>query len=182
VTGGKGPINLKGVELKAAVGDFVEQMKPHLAVAEEAGVTIAIENHAKNLIDSPESLRYLSELSPSKHLGIAFAPYHLPQDESLLAQLLKDIIHRVEVFYGWEHGNGCMNAMPKEEELLQMPGRGKLEFGAMLNVLKKNNYQGWTEIFMHPFPRGIPILDTTSAVTAEVNHARDYLERELAKA
>ncbi len=179
VTGGKGPINLKGAELKAAVGDFVEQMKPHLAVAEEAGVTIAIENHAKNLIDSPDSLRYLSELSPSKHLGIAFAPYHLPQDEALLEQLLKDIIHRVEVFYGWEHGNGCMNAMPKEEELLQMPGRGKLKFGSMLSVLKKNNYQGWMEIFMHPFPRGIPILDTTSAVTAEVNRARDYLEREL---
>ncbi len=72
-----------------------------------------------------------------------------------------------------------MNAMPKEEELLQMPGRGKHKFGSMLSVLKKNNYQGWMEIFMHPFPRGIPILDTTSAVTAEVNRARDYLEREL---
>ncbi len=181
VTGGKGPTNLKGEELKKAVGNFIEQMKPHLAVAEETGVTIAIENHANNLIDSPDSLRYLSELSPSKHLGIAFAPYHLPQKEPLLAELLQDIIPHVEVFYGWEHGNGCMNAMPKEEELLQMPGRGKLEFGSMLSVLKKNNYQGWTEIFMHPFPRGIPILETTAQVTAEVNRARAYLETELLK-
>jgi hypothetical protein len=30
---------------------------------------------------------------------------------------------------------------------------------------------------MHPFPRGLPILDTTAAVTAEVNRARDYLRQ-----
>lgn len=181
VTGGKGPVNLKGAELKKAVAYFVEQMKPHLAIAEETGVTIAIENHANNLIDSPDSLRYLAELSPSRHLGIAFAPYHLPQDEALLAQLLREVMMRVEVFYAWQHGNGCMTAMPKEEELLQMPGRGKLDFTSMLKVLKENNFQGWTEIFMHPFPRGIPILETTSSVTGEVNLARSYLETLLTK-
>lgn len=181
VTGGKGPVNLKGAELKKAVGNFVEQMKPHLAIAEETGVTIAIENHANNLIDSPDSLRYLAELSPSRHLGIAFAPYHLPQDEALLAQLLRDVLMRVEVFYAWQHGNGCMTAMPKEEELLQMPGRGKLDFTSMLKVLKENNFQGWTEIFMHPFPRGIPILETNSSVTGEVNLARSHLQTLLSK-
>ena len=45
VTGGRGPVGLKGSELKAGVTGFVEKMKPHLAVAEETGVTIAIENH-----------------------------------------------------------------------------------------------------------------------------------------
>jgi sugar phosphate isomerase/epimerase len=176
VTGAKGPTNLAGAELKKAVGIFVEEMKPHLAVAEETGVTIAVENHAKNLIDSPDSLRYLAELSPSKHLGIAFAPYHLPQDESLLAQLLRDVYESIAVFYAWEHGNGCMVKLPKEEELLQMPGRGKLDFTSMVSVLKEKNYQGWTEIFMHPFPRGIPILETPNEVTAEINRARAYLE------
>ncbi len=177
VTGAKGPINLTGTELKKAVRNFVEEMKPHLAVAEETGVTIAIENHAKNLIDSPDSLRYLAELSPSKHLGIAFAPYHLPQDERLLAQLLNEVFGAVAVFYAWEHGNGCMTKLPKEEELLQMPGRGKLDFTSMLSVLKEKRYQGWTEIFMHPFPRGRPILETTDEVTAEINRARTYLEQ-----
>lgn len=180
VTGAKGPINLTGGELKQAVGKFIEEMKPHLAVAEETGVTIAIENHAKNLIDSPDSLRYLAELSPSKRLGIAFAPYHLPQDEKLLAQLLGETIESVAVFYAWEHGNGCMSKMPKEEELLQMPGRGKLDFSSMIDVLKTKKFQGWTEIFMHPFPRGIPILETVAEVTAEINRARAYLEKTAA--
>ena len=57
-----------------AVADFLEKMKPHLAVAEETGVTIAIENHASSLIESPDSMKWLAELRPSNHLGIAFAP------------------------------------------------------------------------------------------------------------
>ncbi len=73
ITGGEGPVGLKGSELKLAVGQFIEKLKPHLEVAEQTGVTIAIENHGKNLIDSMDSLRYLAELKPSPHLGIALA-------------------------------------------------------------------------------------------------------------
>ena len=181
VTGAIGPTDRKGLELKKAVAAFVEQMKPHIAVAEETGVTIAIENHANNLIDSPESVRYLAELRPSKHLAIALAPYHLPQDEKVLASLMQDVMPAMEVFYAWQHGDGCMKQLPKEQELLQMPGRGKLDFGPLLSVLKSNRYQGWTSIFMHPFPRGIPILEKTEDVTSEMNRSRNYLDALLRK-
>ncbi len=179
VTGGSGPRNLKGKELKTAVGKFMEKMKPHLAIAEETGVTIAIENHANNLIDSPDSLKWLAELRPSKNLGIALAPYHLPQDEKLLSGLIETLGDSLAVFYAWQHGMGCMKKLPKEQELLQMPGRGSLDFKPLLSSLKKINYDGWTEIFMHPVPRGIPILETTAAVTAEINRSRKYLEKLL---
>ena len=181
VTGAIGPIDRKGSELKKAVASFVEQMKPHVAVAEETGVTIAVENHANNLIDSPDSLRYLAELRPSKHLAIALAPYHLPQDEKILASLMRDVMPAIEVFYAWQHGDGCMTKLPKEQELLQMPGRGKLDFGPLLSVLKSNRFQGWTSIFMHPFPRGIPILETTEDVTVEIDRSRNYLDALLRK-
>ncbi|PHS03338.1 MAG: xylose isomerase [Blastopirellula sp.] len=181
VTGGQGPKGLKGKELKAAVAKFVEQLKPHLEVAEETGVTIAIENHANNIIDSPDSLRYLSELRPSKNLGIALAPYHLPQDEALLAKLIEELGDSLAMFYAWQHGHGCMVKLPKEEELLQMPGRGELDFTPLFAALKNINYNGWTEIFMHPVPRGIPILETTAEVTAEINRARKYINTCLAK-
>lgn len=180
VCGGKGPRGLKGGELKAAVGAFVEQMKPHLAVAEETGVTIAIENHANNLIESPDSLKWLAELSPSKHLAIAFAPYHLPQDEELLSGLIRDLGDSIGVFYAWQHGMGCHVKLPKEQELLQMPGRGDLDFGPLLAALKDIKYSGWTEIFMHPVPRGISILPAVAEVTGEINRSRDYLEKLLA--
>ena len=180
VTGGKGPKGLKGRALKAGVADFIEKLKPHLAVAEETGVTIAIENHGNNLIDSPDSLKWLAELRPSKHLGIALAPYHLPQDEKLLSGLIETLGDSIEVFYAWQHGMGCSQKLPKEQELLQLPGRGELNFGPLLSALKRINYSGWTEIFMHPVPRGIPILETAAAVTAEINRSRAYLEKLLA--
>ena len=182
VTGGRGPAGLKGSELKAGVQDFIEKMKPHLEVSEETGVTIAVENHGNNLIESPDSLKWLAELRPSKHLAIAFAPYHLPQDADLLGRLIETLGDSIAVFYAWQHGMGCHEKLPKEQELLQMPGRGDLDFGPLLSALKQMKYSGWTEIFMHPVPRGIPILETASAVTAEINRSRDYLNKLLSDA
>lgn len=176
VTGGKGPKGLAGNDLKAAVRDFVEQMKPHLAVAEETGVTVAIENHANNLIESPDSLKWLVEFRPNQHLAVALAPYHLPQNERQLSGLIRQLGDGIAVFYAWQHGMGCMEKLPKQQELLQMPGRGDLDFAPLLTALKEIGYGGWFEIFMHPVPRGIPILETTDAVTAEINRARTYLE------
>ena len=176
VTGGKGPKGLQGSELKSAVGKFIESMKPHVEAAAENGVTIAIENHGNNLIESPDSLRYLVELRPSKHLAVALAPYHLPQAPELLAHLIRDLGDGIEMFYAWQHGNGCMQAQPKETELLQMPGRGDLAFGPILEALSMIEYDRWMEIFMHPYPRGIPILPTTEEVSAEINRSREHLE------
>jgi sugar phosphate isomerase/epimerase len=178
VTGAAGPHNLAGEELKLAVQAFVEKMKPHLAVAEETQVTIAIENHAKSLIDTPESLKWLAEFTPSPRLKIALAPYHLPQDSELIAALIRECGPALEVFYAWQHGMGCMTQQPKEQELLQMPGRGELAFTPLLEALADIDFRGWTEIFMHPFPRGIPILESVQEVTAEVNRAREFLSKQ----
>ncbi|MCA8993543.1 MAG: sugar phosphate isomerase/epimerase [Planctomycetaceae bacterium] len=176
VTGAKGPKGLSGSELKAAVGVFAEQMKPHLEIAEETGVTIAIENHGGNLMDSADALRYLMDLRSSDNLGVALAPYHLDQDPEMLAKLIRDLGDKIAMFYAWQHGMGCMTKLPKEQELLQMPGRGDLDFGPLMTALSEINYQGWFEIFMHPVPRGVPILEPTSAATEEINRARAYLE------
>ena len=182
VTGGRGPKGLKGKELKSAVAKFVEQMKPHLAVAEETGVTIAIENHGNNLIESPDSLKWLAELRSSKHLAVAFAPYHLPQDPQLLAKLIHSLGSSTAVFYAWQHGMGCHQKLPKEQELLQMPGRGDLDFAPIIGALKEIAYDGWVEVFMHPVPRGIPILPKIEQVTAEINRGVSYLNRLVAAA
>jgi hypothetical protein len=49
----------------------------------------------------------------------------------------------------------------------------------MVKALVDIKYQGWTEIFMHPVPRGIPILETAQEVTAEINKSREYLAERL---
>ena len=182
VSGSRHSKQSAGEGLKQEVRRFVEEMKPHTAAAEEQGVTLAIENHGNALICTPDSLRWFAELAPSPALGIALAPYHLPQEPRLLASLIEDLGPKLTLFYAWQHGNGCMTKLPKEEELLQMPGRGPLDFVPLLAALKKIGFQGYTEIFMHPFPRGIPILETVAEVTGEINRAREYLEECLRKA
>ncbi|MDB4338798.1 methionine-R-sulfoxide reductase [Rubripirellula sp.] len=175
VTGGRGPRGLSGPELKSAVEDFIEQMKPHLEVAEETGVTIAIENHANNLMESPDSLRWLAELSPSPNLKIALAPYHLPQDAEAIADLIREIGPSIAIFYAWQHGQGAVESISADQQRLQMPGRGSLDFKPIVNALKEIQYDGWTEIFMHPGKRGTPIHESIQSVTYEINRARDYL-------
>ncbi len=179
ISGSRGPKDLSGEEARRAVKQFVEQMKPHVAAAEELGVTIGIENHGRALLSTPDSIRCFAEFAKSPNLGVALAPYHLPQDEELLARLIEDLGPNLVHFYAWQHGKGCMEKLPKEQELEQMPGRGALDFKPLLAALKKIDYQGWTEIFMHPVPRGIPIMDTLDQVTAEINRARRYLEGSL---
>lgn len=181
VSGSSGPGNLKGQALKAAVREFVEKMKPHVAAAEQMGVAIGIENHANSLIDSPDAIRWFAEFGPSRHLGIALAPYHLPQDPALIAKLIEDIDNRLAHFYAWQHGQGCHKKLPKPQELMQLPGLGDMDFVPILAALKKIDYGGWTEVFMHPVPRGIAILPTAAEVTAQINHARDYLGKCLSK-
>jgi sugar phosphate isomerase/epimerase len=176
ICGSRGPGNIKGQTLKAAVREFIEKMKPHILAAEEMGITIGIENHANSLIDSSDAIRWLAEFTPCRHLGIALAPYHLPQDPLLIAKCITDVGNRLVHFYAWQYGKGCHKKLPKQQELMQLPGRCEMDFMPIIAALKKINYDGWTEVFMHPVPRGISILPTAAEVTSEINNARNYLE------
>lgn len=161
--------------LERAVAVFAEALKPHVDIAEQLGITIGVENHGGGVIASPESVLMLMEAIPSPHLGLAMAPYHLPQDTAVIGQLIRDLGNRLVHFQAWEHGKGCMTPLPKPLELMQLPHRGPLDWVPILAALRDIDYRGRTEIFMHPTPRGIPILPTTAEVTAEINQSRDYL-------
>lgn len=178
VTGGAGEWkNVTPEQLKANVKDFVEKMKPHAALAAENGVTLGIENHINNLIDTPDSLKWLADdIRNLPGIGIALAPYHLPQETKLLSDLITHCDKKLTLFYAWGHGMGCMKPMPKEEEIQQMPGRGDLDWKPLLQTLKQINFTGPTEIFMHPTPRGIPILPTAAETTAEIVRAKQHLD------
>ena len=177
VTGGAGDYKVTSEQLKASVKAFVEKMKPHAALAAENGVEIGIENHINNLIDTPDSLLWLADdIRNTPGIGIALAPYHLPQDTKILSDLIKHIDKKMTLFYTWEHGMGCMKPMPKEEEIQQLPGRGKLDWKPLLAALKATKFTGPTEIFMHPTPRGIPIMPTLAESTAEIIRAKQHLD------
>jgi sugar phosphate isomerase/epimerase len=149
----------------------MKTLAPQAARAEKLGITLAIENHGASFDD----IRRFADAVKSPLLGIALAPYHLPQDAAAIAKLIADIGPQLKLFYAWQHGLGAMQKLPKEKEMLQLPGRGELDFGPLVAALRKSDYDGPIEIFMHPVPRGIPILPTAPEVTAEINRAREYL-------
>jgi len=179
VTGSGGPSEPSGTEAKKAVLAFLEKMKPHIAAAEESGVLIAVENHNRQFLHHPDSLRYFAEFNRSAHLGVALAPHHLHPWIEQLPTLIRDLgAKQIPFMYFQEHSEGISQKVAKEIELRQLPGfGGGLDYRPVIKALADIRYTGLVEIFMHPTPRGIPILPTVAEITAAINRSRDYIER-----
>ncbi len=178
ITGSKGPKEPSGTAAKTGIQEFLELMKPHVAKAEENNVVIAIENHDKQLLYHPDSLRYFAEFNHSKHLGVAFAFHHLHQWVGQIPALIRDLGNaQIPFIYFQEHSEGIRTKVPKEIEMKQMPGYGELDYRPIVKALRDINYGGYVEIFMHPTPRGIPILPTVPEITAAINKSRAYVEK-----
>ena len=183
LTGSTGPKDPEGDAAKEAVKKFLEEMKPHVAKAEELGITIAIENHVGQAVYHPDSLRYFAEFNRSANLGIAFAPHHLFRWLDQIPLLLRDLgAKQIPFVYFQEHSEGMMKKTSKEIEMQQLPGfGGALDYRLVVKALRDIRYTGFVEIFMHPTPRGIPILPTAAEITAAINKSRAYVEKCLAE-
>ena len=177
--GEKDPV---GKEAKKQVKSFFEKLKPHYELAGELGVTMAIENHKNAMLSSPDSIRYFAELNPSKNVGIAFAPHHLYDAVKEIPKLIREIgKDQLPFFYFQEHHLSSKKKMTKENELKQMPGFGSLDYLPILAALKEIKFEGLSEIFMHPVPRGIPVLPTAKEISGVIKKSRAYLEDCLRK-
>lgn len=175
VTMAPGDGSLRGAALDQAIRDFLTKIEPSIRAAEAGGGVIAIENHANSLLKSPESIRRFVALVESEAIGIALAPHHLPQEGGLLADLAGEAGSGVKFVYAQQHGHGSSEKLPKQEELLQLPGRGPLDFGPLMRQLARQSFAGPIEIFMHPVPRGVPILPSIAAITEAILDSKRYL-------
>ena len=188
--GSTGPSEPRGQEAKGAIKSFLEKMKPHVAAAEESGLTIAIENHNKQLLYHPDSLRYFAEFNQSTHLGIALAFHYLHHFIAEIPALIRDLGNsQIPFIYCQEHSAGIFKKAPKAiemqqmQQMQQMPGfGGGLDYKPIVKALKKIQYTGYCEIFMHPVPRGVPILPTVKEITAAINKSRAYIDACLSEA
>ena len=175
----------EGEEAKRQVLLFYEKLKPHLEVARKHQVMMAFENHGNAMLHSPDSMRYFAEFNPDpKHIGIAFAPHHLQSfGNDMPAKMISELGNEhIPFIYFQEYGIGSKKKVDKETELQQLPGSGTLDYVPIVKALKKINFSGLAEIFMHPTPRGIPMLPTAGEITREVNKSRAYIDTCLEKA
>lgn len=181
-SGGMGPKDPVAKEAKRQVKAFFEKLKPHYELAEELGVTMAIENHKNSMLSSPDSIRYFYELNPSKNVGVAFAPHHLYDVIDDIPALIKEGGNgQIPFIYFQEHHPSSKKKMSEQEQLKQLPGFGTLDYAPILQALRNINFSGLAEIFGHPVPRGIPMLGTAAKITKAINTSRAYLEGCLKK-
>jgi len=181
-TGSMGEQNPQGAEAKKQVQAFFEKLKPHYELAGELGITIALENHGNSMLSHPDSIRYFIELNPSKNVGIAFAPHHLHDHIEEIPKLIREIGNeQLPFIYFQEYHPSSKETMPKEEALKQLPGFGSLDYVPIVAALREIKFSGLAEIFMHPTPRGVPVLPMAPEITAVINKSRTYLDECLAK-
>lgn len=180
LSGTGGDKDKKGDDLRRAVKTQAEKLKPLIAVAGEAGAQLAIENHSGSVLATRDAILWLMEAIPAKHVGLALAPYHLPQEPELLGRLVGDLGERLKFFYAWQHGDGS-GEIPPPQQRKQLPGVGPLDFKPMLAALKRQRYAGWFSIFMHPTPRGAPVHPTLAETSKELQRAHAFVASELAK-
>lgn len=177
VVASRGPKNVTGEAAKKGIQGFLELMKPHADAAAEHGITIAIENHGNALLASPDSIRYFAEFNQHPALGVAFAPHHLHETVELMPGLIRDLgAKNLPFIYLQEYGIGSKQTVAKEIELEQLPGYGTLDYAPILEALRDVEFSGYAEIFMHPTPRGVPMLPTASEITRALNKSRDHIE------
>lgn len=182
-SGKMGDADVSGAEAKAQVAAFFEKLKPHYELAEELGLTMAVENHKSSMLSSPDSIRYFAELNPSRAVGIAFAPHHLHEAIDEIPALIRHCgKENLPFVYFQEYHLSSKQPMAKEEELKQLPGFGSLDYVPIVAALKEIGFSGLAEIFMHPTPRGAPVLPAAGAITEKINESRAYLQQCLAKA
>ena len=175
-SGAMGPRDPVGQEAKRQVKAFFEKLKPHYELAESLGVTMAIENHKNAMLSSPDSMRYFYELNPSPNVGLAFAPHHLHDAIDQIPQLIREGGKKnIPFIYFQEHHPSSKKPMVKVAELKQMPGFGALDYVPILDALRDIKFDGLAEIFMHPTPRGTPMLPSATEITQVINHSREYL-------
>ena len=181
-SGGMGPRDPVGAEAKRQVKAFFEKLKPHYEVAEELGVTMAIENHKNSMLSSPDSIRYFYELNPSENVGVAFAPHHLHDAVDEIPKLIREGSNKnIPFVYFQEYHQSSKKKMSAQDQLKQLPGFGKLDYIPILRAMRDIKFRGLAEIFGHPVPRGIPMLETAPKITQAINASRDYIDECLKK-
>lgn len=179
----KGQPEPSGDAAKLAIRQFLTDLEPHVAKAAELGVTLAVENHAKQILCHPDSLRYFAEFNRSPNLGISFAPHQLHPWVDQIPILIRDLgAAQLPHVYFQEESPARYKPMAKEIELQQLPGfGGGLDYQPLIQALRDVQFSGWVEIFMHPTPRGVPILPTIPEIRTALLKARSYIDDCLAK-
>lgn len=156
VRGSAGPC--KPADLAVKMKAFLESLKPLLELCDKYQSSLAIENHANALLDSPDSFKAFTDLNTHPRLGLALAPYHVQALGASVEQVIEICGRQLLFFYAWQKADGVN----------QLPGHGPVDCVPWLRALARINYPHYVTPFMHHEP---PPDEMTRALAK----SRDYL-------
>lgn len=135
---------------------FIETWGPVAEEAERRGLRIAFENctmyrgypvRGINIAYCPHALSLMFEALPSPALGIEFDPSHLLKQQIDIGKVVHQFGHRIFHVHLKDHEVdrdaiqrfGCFDPRCSRDRL---PGRGQIDFAALLHQLAAFGYQG----------------------------------------
>lgn len=157
-----------GLDWKQNWADYVEVMRRCCAICEDAGVRYALEPHPYRWMRNAASMQRLLDHVDSPALGMNFDPSHLFPMGELSEMVVYEIGDRIFHTH-FSDNDGTSNAHWR-------PGKGKINWRAVLQALKDVGYDSVLSIELEDVPgvahRGVA---STPALDREVTLARAYL-------
>jgi sugar phosphate isomerase/epimerase len=157
-----------GLDWQRNWADYVEVMRRCCVICEAAGVRYALEPHPYRLMRNAASMSRLLDQVDSPALGMNFDPSHLFPMGELSEMVVYEIGDRIFHTH-FSDNDGTSNAHWR-------PGKGKINWQAVLRALKEVGYDHVISIELEDVP-GVAhhgVL-STPALDKEVTLARTYL-------
>ncbi len=158
-------------DLRRQMRALIESLKPQLALADQHGFRVAIENHSNAILNSVDSFKVFLELATHPRLWIALAPYHLQRDRIRVEDVIAIAGRRTLFFYAWQN----------EPEVKQLPGFGSTDFTPWVQALAAVDYGGYINPFMHENLKAAPGEDrralSPDEMSSNIAKSRRYLEQ-----
>ncbi|HET7559206.1 MAG TPA: TIM barrel protein [Limnochordia bacterium] len=152
-----------------SVNEFAGQIEPLVVQAERLGVTLAIENHNRAVIDSLNSMQQLVARLPSPGLSIALAPIHLHNIGESVPAAIRAMADRIGLFYVWDWGQTSVKNWKDPAE--QFVGTGEIDYPPIFAALRASGYARPLCVFAHG-PEHWPPERTTAELGAALARAR----------
>jgi len=133
-----------GVDRRAAMELYRDGLRRVLPVAEECGVDLLVEPEPHLLIERPEEFEELLEGFSHPRLALNFDIGHfycVGVDPAAAARRLAAHIRHVHL----------EDIAPSREHRHLAPGRGAIDFAAVLGALRDAGYSGWVTVELYPY-------------------------------
>ncbi|MEK6799514.1 MAG: sugar phosphate isomerase/epimerase family protein [Planctomycetota bacterium] len=150
-----------GMSREQAMDLFVAGLYESLCVAEDVGVMLLVEPEPELLIENAEQFLDLARRIDSPRFGLNFDVGHF----FCVGEPLPETIHRLRAFTRHYHLEDIA-ATRVHQHLI--PGRGAIDFAAVLQAIRAADYDGWLTVELYPY------LDDPDAAGRQ---ARDHLLR-----